>query len=279
MHKKIVKAGIRILISAVGIVAILTTLFLFGHIFWKGRTVIDLEFLMEYPAGMPMGTAGGIFPALMGSLYLGCLSALAGGTLGIFCAVFLAFGENHGKLHRVVQASVTGLSGMPSIIFGLVSYTFLIYQFGMKRCLFSAVLTISAMIFPFVTIRAKKVFEEKGVPVMRESLSLGTSKEYALRKMIFHSCLAELISTVALGMAYGMGAVAPILYTGVVMIADVPKKLSDPFMSLPYHLYMLVNNGYSLEYAYGTAFVLMAMLLVIQVLCKSTVFFGKGERG
>ena len=50
-------------------------------------------------------------------------------------------------------------------------------------------------------------------------------------------------------MAYGMGAVAPILYTGAVMQADVPHSLSDPFMSLPYHLYILVNNGFSLDYA------------------------------
>jgi phosphate transport system permease protein len=69
-------------------------------------------------------------------------------------------------------------------------------------------------------------------------------------------------------MAYGMGAVAPILYTGAVMQADIPRKLTDPFMSLPYHLYMLVNNGFSLEYAFGTAFVLMAFLLLVQLLCK-----------
>lgn len=103
---------------------------------------------------------------------------------------------------------------------------------------------------------------------MQTSLSLGISKEYTLRKMILPVCLPDLISAVGLGMAYGMGAVAPILYIGVVMQADVPSKLTDPFMSLPYHLYMLVNSGYSLEYAYGTAFILLSLLLCIQLICK-----------
>ena len=76
-------------------------------------------------------------------------------------------------------------------------------------------------------------------------------------------------------MAYCMGAVAPILYTGAVMQADVPHSLSDPFMSLPYHLYILVNNGFSLDYAYGTAFVLMLFLLIIQLICKFITYLRK----
>ena len=102
------------------------------------------------------------------------------------------------------------------------------------------------MIVPFVAIRARKVFEEKGISYMTNSIGLGLSREYALRKMILPVCFPELLGTVALGMAYGMGAVAPILYTGAVMQAGIPSKLTDPFMSLPYHLYTLVNNGFSL---------------------------------
>ena len=59
------------------------------------------------------------------------------------------------------------------------------------------------------------------------------------------------------------------------MVADVPGKLTDPFMSLPYHLYMLVNNGFSLDYAYGTAFVLMLFLLLILIICKCITYIRK----
>lgn len=276
MNKKVEKWLVRVIVWLVGAVAIGATLFLFLFVFWKGRTVISLSFLLEEPSGLPFGTDGGIFPALAGSLYLGGFSALLGGLLGVFCALYLSFSSDYTVIHKIVQVAVSALSGIPSIIFGLVSYTFLIYKWGMQRCLLSAAITIAAMILPFVAIRAKKIFDETGEDIMRESLGLGISKEYTLRKLILPACMVELISTIALGMAYGMGAVAPILYTGVVMQADIPGKLTDPFMSLPYHLYMLVNNGYSLEYAYGTAFVLMAMLLIIQLLCKSISYFHEG---
>lgn len=276
MNKKIQKWLVRFTAGILGMAAIVSTLFLFFFVFWKGRTVISAEFLLEAPSGLPFGTDGGIFPALAGSLYLGGLSALTGGLIGIFCALYLSFTSKRGIVHKIVQMAVSALSGIPSIIFGLVSYTFLIYQWGMQRSLLTAAITITAMIIPFITIRAKKIFDENGEGIMHESLGLGISKAYTLRKLILPVCRVELISTVALGMAYGMGAVAPILYTGVVMQAAVPKKLTDPFMSLPYHLYMLVNNGFSLEYAYGTAFVLMAMLLIIQLLCKSAAYFHEG---
>ena len=170
--------------------------------------------------------------------------------------------------------AITGLSGIPSILFGLVGYTLLIYRFGLNRsfCVRHCVLQHD---HSFCCNPSRKILEEKGREYMKNSLSLGLSREYALRKLILPVCFVELLGTVALGMAYGMGAVAPILYTGAVMQADVPHSLSDPFMSLPYHLYILVNNGFSLDYAYGTAFVLMLFLLIIQLICKFITYLRK----
>lgn len=277
MSSKFLKYSIRLIFLLLGLSVIGVTLFLFLYVFWKGKNVMSLSFILDKPAGVPLGTAGGIFPALMGSLYLGILAALIGGMLGIGAAVYMVFYCSNKYLTGIVNAAVTGLSGIPSILFGLVGYTLLIYGVGINRSLLTAALCVSAMIVPFVAIRAKKVLEEKGVAYMVNSLSLGLSREYTLRKMILPVCFPELLGTVALGMAYGMGAVAPILYTGAVMQAGVPKKLTDPFMSLPYHLYTLVNNGFSLDYAYGTAFVLMFLLLCIQLICKIVTYIRKAN--
>lgn len=273
MKNNIWKYAIRWTCILLGLFTIGITLFLFLFVFWKGKDVISISFLLEEPSGMPVGTEGGIFPALIGSIYLGALSAIIGGVVGIGSAAYLTFYSAQGRFHNMVKAALFGLSGIPSILFGLVGYTLLIYHFAMPRSLICAAITVSVMIVPFVAIRAKKIFGEKAIEYMKNSESLGISKEYAFRKLILPVCLPELLGTVALGMAYGMGAVAPILYTGAVMQASTPQKLTDPFMSLPYHLYMLVSNGFSLEYAYGTAFVLMAFLLIIQLLCKLVSYF------
>ena len=272
MKNKLMKYIIRIFLAVLGILTIGVTLFLFLYIFWKGKNVMSISFILDKPAGIPLGTAGGIYPALMGSVYLGALSALIGGIIGIGVAVYLVFYTGNGIFYHVISTCITGLSGIPSILFGLVGYTLLIYQFGLGRSLLCSSICVAVMIVPFIAIRAEKIFKEKGTEYMKNSLALGISREYAVVRQILPVCGVELLGTVALGMAYGMGAVAPILYTGAVMVADVPGKLTDPFMSLPYHLYMLVNNGFSLDYAYGTAFVLMLFLLIIQVICKCITY-------
>ncbi len=272
MKNKLMKYIIRILLAVLGILTIGVTLFLFLYIFWKGKNVMSISFILDKPAGVPLGTAGGIYPALMGSIYLGALSAFIGGIIGIGAAVYLVFYTGNGIFYHVISTCITGLSGIPSILFGLVGYTLLIYQFGLGRSLLCSAICVAVMIVPFIAIRAEKIFKEKGTEYMKNSLALGISREYAVVRQILPVCGVELLGTVALGMAYGMGAVAPILYTGAVMVADVPGKLTDPFMSLPYHLYMLVNNGFSLDYAYGTAFVLMLFLLIIQVICKCITY-------
>lgn len=272
MKNKLMKYIIRIFLAVLGILTIGVTLFLFLYIFWKGKNVMSISFILDKPTGVPLGTAGGIYPALMGSVYLGALSALIGGIIGIGVAVYLVFYTGNGIFYHVISTCITWLSGIPSILFGLVGYTLLIYQFGLGRSLLCSSICVAVMIVPFIAIRAEKIFKEKGTEYMKNSLALGISREYAVVRQILPVCGVELLGTVALGMAYGMGAVAPILYTGAVMVADVPGKLTDPFMSLPYHLYMLVNNGFSLDYAYGTAFVLMLFLLIIQVICKCITY-------
>lgn len=269
MKNKISRNILRFVIMALGILTLSIVLFIFTYIFIKGRSRISLSFLLDEPKGMPIGTEGGIYPAIMGSFYLAILSGIIGGGIGILVGLYLAFYPGNKWVHLALRGSILSLAGIPSIIYGLVGYTLLIYKFGFSRSLLCSSLTISAMILPFVAIRADKIFKEKGYEYVRASEALGISKEYAIRKIVFPHCIMELIGTLILGMAFGMGATAPIMYTGAVMRAAVPKKLSDPFMSLPYHLYILVNNGISMESAYGTAFVLMGLLLFIQIVIKN----------
>ena len=177
MNSKVSKYLIRIVLILLGLSVVGVTLFLFLYVFWKGKTVMSLSFILDKPAGVPIGTAGGIFPALMGSLYLGALAALIGGILGIGASAYLVFYHRNKYVSGIVNFAITGLSGIPSILFGLVGYTLLIYGFGISRSLLCASLCVSAMIVPFVAIRARKVFEEKGISYMTNSIGLGLSRE------------------------------------------------------------------------------------------------------
>lgn len=261
-----------------GGVALVATFFLFFYVYYRGKEVINASFFLENPSGVPFGTAGGVFPAIIGTLFLGTLSGGIGGLIGISVAVFLTFYSRSRILHGITLGVVTLLSGLPSILFGLVGYTFLIYQLGISKSLLCASISISAMMIPFITIRSKKVLEEKGMHYYRESLTHGLSKQYILRKLVIPYCITDLSGCVALGMSYGMGAVAPILYTGAVMQATIPRTLTSPFMSLSYHLYILANNGYSDAYAYASAFVLLVLLLLLQLLVRGIGLMRRGAQ-
>lgn len=168
MKNKLTKYVIRILAGILGILTIAVTLFLFLYIFWKGKNVMSLSFILDKPAGVPLGTAGGIYPALMGSIYLGALSALMGGIIGIGVAVYLVFYTRKSIFYHVISACITGLSGIPSILFGLVGYTLLIYQFGLGRSLLCSAICVAVMIVPFIAIRAEKILKEKGTEYHEE---------------------------------------------------------------------------------------------------------------
>ena len=97
---------------------------------------------------------------------------------------------------------------------------------------------------------------------MKASYGLGMSRAYTIRRIVLPQALPQLVSGVLLGGCYAMGAAAPLIFTGAVIISKVPKDLMKPAMALPYHLYMLLTQGTSSENAYGTAFVMMVVVLV-----------------
>lgn len=101
---------------------------------------------------------------------------------------------------------------------------------------------------------------------MESSYVLGISKAYTIFKLILPICKKDIISAITLAGGFAMGAAAPIILTGAVIFAPIPKSLSSPVMALPFHLYILTGEGISLEKAYGTALVLIMILLIINII-------------
>ena len=129
MKTKLQKFFTRLILSILGLCVIVVTLFLFLYVFWKGKKVFSLSFLLDKPAGVPLGTAGGIYPALMGSIYLGALSALIGGVLGIGAAIYLVFYSTGKRFSVLVNMAITGLSA-PGFWLGLMGIQIFSVQLG-----------------------------------------------------------------------------------------------------------------------------------------------------
>lgn len=269
---------IKLIITIFTLVTIAICAFIFIHIILKSKGVVNLKFLSEKPKGVIFGTKGGVYPAIIGTIYLGLLSIIISGPIAIFTSIYISFYKNKSNFASLVELGQFVGSGIPSILYGLIAYNILILGLEMDKSLLTASLTLAAMLLPFISIRVCKILDESSKIYLEPALSLGFSKEYIIRKIILKDAKFEILSTLALAMSYGIGAIAPIMYTGVVMNAGVPNKINQPFMSLAYHLYMLVTNGISDEYSYGTAFVLLFLLLLIQVSFKFLANFNKRRK-
>lgn len=269
------RAGLIFFVYVTAFLVIAAAAFIFVKILAEGTRVMTWNFIFEFPQGMPPGTAGGIFPAIVGSLLSGLVAAAAASFTAIALAAWLTFFCMNRTVYRICRFCTECVSGIPSILLGLFGYSFFLMHLVVPKSVLTAGLTLAIMIVPFIAVRAEKIFREFSVAQIEAAEALGVSKAYILVTLIIRKQVRQLATTVALATAYAMGAAAPVMFTGAVLYARELPGLADPFMSLPYHLYILVSEGYSLNMAYGTAFVLLIMLLGINILCR---FAGRSGR-
>lgn len=238
-------------------------LFFFLYIFYKGYKVISPSFLLEAPKGMVLGEEGGIFPAITGSLAFSLTALVLSGLPSLFTAIFMVFYAKEDRKKKSLHFFIHLLSGVPSIVLGLFSYSLFVYQLKLGRSVLSGAIALAIMIFPFMEIRMEKIFEEVPKSYLQSSESLGCSKGYTIRRLVLPYTLPELLSTMLLAFCFALGATPPILFTGGVAFAKSPTFLLSPAMALPLHLYLLlVQGGSSLSRAYGTALVMLFLLLI-----------------
>ncbi len=247
-------------ISIVLVIGIIV--FFFGYVFIRGYSTISLEFLTQAPKGAVLGEEGGIFPAIAGSLFFTGTAVVLGSIPAIATALYLVYYCKNQRIYRFVRLVIQCISGIPSIVLGLFSYSYLVRDLNWGRCILSAGVALAIMILPFIEIRAEKAFRELPDSMLQASNALGCSKAYTIIKITLPACRGELVSGVILGGCYAMGATAPLMFTGAVAYASVPHSIMEPAMALPMHLYLLIAQGAtSLDLAYGTAFVMMVIIL------------------
>lgn len=238
-------------------------LFLFGYVFWRGAPAISWEFLTQAPSGLVLGEEGGIWPAIAGSLWFTTVAVLIAAIPAIACAAYMAFYCKSRRVKAAIRLVVQCMAGIPSIVLGLFAYSFFVRDAGWGRCILSAGMALGLMVMPFIEVRAEKVFSELPGGLVASSYALGCTRLHTLAHIVLPACKGELVSALVLGACYACGATAPMMFTGAVAYAGVPTSVMEPAMSLPMHLYLLVaQGGSSLTAAFGTAFVMMALVLL-----------------
>lgn len=251
--------------------AVVVCLFL-GIILWdifsKGLPSVTWHFLWQYPAqGM---TKGGIFPAIAGTVLLTMLTTIFCVPFGVGCAIYLNEYAGSNWLTVIIRASIRNLSGIPSIIYGLFGLALFVQLLHLGTSLISAGLTLGLLSLPYVITTSEEALKRIPQSVREGALAIGASQFETIRDVVLPGALPGILTGVVLTLSRAAGETAPILFTGVAFyITGLPGSVSQEFMALPYHLYMLSTQHQSIELvrplAYGTTVVLIMIVFMLNL--------------
>ena len=250
-------------ITAAAIIVVLILVILLQDIVLHGLPALSWEFLTQPPKDL--GRAGGIFPAIVGTLYLVFGAILVAVPLGVGTAIYLIEYSKEGQVTRIVRTTVDLLNGTPSVVFGLFGLAFLVYFLNLGVSLLAGQITLGLMVLPTI-IRATEESLKNIPQSLREgSLALGATRWQTIHRVVLPPALPGMLTGTILSIGRAAGETAPIMFTAVVFSQRyLPSSLLDPVMALPYHLYILATNvpGSSTN-MYGTALVLLLLVIGI----------------
>jgi phosphate transport system permease protein len=236
------------------------------YIVSNGYSAISIEFLTEMPRRMM--TEGGIYPAIVGTVYLIIGSMLVALPMGVLAAIYLTEYAGENRTTWVIEMAINNLAGTPSVVFGLFGLAMFVKYLGFGPSLLSASLTLSLLIIP-VIIRSSEEALLAVPPEYREaSLALGISKWQTIRHVVLPASIPGIVTGSILSVGRVAGETAPILLTGAAyFLPRLPDSVYSQFMALPYHLFVLATAGTNISQTrplqYGTALVLLMIVLAV----------------
>jgi phosphate transport system permease protein len=218
-------------------------------------------------------TAGGIFPAIVGTLYLVIGSILVSFPIGVMSGIYMNEYAKNGMFVKIVRIMTNNLGGIPSIVFGLFGMSLFVNKLGFGDSLIAGSLTLGLLAMPLII----RVTEEalKAIPdtYRQGSLALGATKLQTIRKVVIPAAFPNIMTGLILSIGRVSGETAPILFTAAAyFLPKLPSSVFDQVMALPYHLYVIATSGTDLEatrpMAYGTALILIIIVLVMNLLAN-----------
>ena len=232
----------------------------------KGLPAINWQFLSDMPRqGM---RAGGIFPAIVGTLYLVSGAILFALPIGLLAAIYLSEYAKENLLTRMIKLAIVNLAGVPSVVYGLFGLALFVVFLKFGASILAGSLTLGIMILPVIITTSLEALESVPQTFREVSLSLGASKWQTIRRIVLPNAIPGILTGTILGLGRAAGETAPILFTvAAFYLPRLPKSIFDQAMALPYHLYVISTQVPNVDekIRYGTAFVLLTLVLFMNL--------------
>lgn len=243
-------------------------LVILAYIILNGYGAISIEFLTQMPNRMM--TAGGIFPAIVGTIALIIGSMLVALPLGVMAAIYLNEYAGESRTTWLIEMAINNLAGTPSVVFGLFGLALFVKYFDFGPSILSASLTLALLILPVIVRASEEALLAVPNEYRESSLALGVSKWQTIRYVVLPAAIPGVVTGSVLSIGRVAGETAPILFTGAAyFLPRMPDSIYSQFMALPYHLFVLATAGTNISETrsiqYGTALVLLIIVLGINL--------------
>jgi len=250
-----------LLIGCATLIVLAILVIILQDIVVNGLPALSWEFLTMSP--LDSGRAGGIFPAIIGTLYLVTGAIAIALPLGVGAAVYLAEYTREGIVTRLIRTGVDLLNGTPSIVFGLFGFAFIVLYLSAGVSMLAGQVTLALMVLPTVIRTTEESLKSIPQALREGSLALGATRWQTVSRVVLPPAMPGILTGAILSIGRAAGETAPIMFTAVVFSSRfLPDSVLDPVMALPYHLFILATNvpGSSAN-RYGTALVLLLIVI------------------
>jgi phosphate transport system permease protein len=269
----------RTLFLLMVVLLVMPVLIILGTLVIKGGSVISFEFLFTNPTdGM---TAGGILPALIGTVWLVSVALLVSVPLGVAAAIYLNEYAGDNWFTRIINLAIINLAGVPSIVHALFGVGAFVIFFGFGTSILAASLTLAIMTLPVVIVATRESLAAVPMAFREACWNMGATRWQTIRRVVLPNAISGILTGVILEVSRTTGETAPIMFTGAAFFLPfLPESVFDQTMALSLHLFVVSTQvpGVPEALPYGVALVLVALVLMMNSLSIAFRVYLRGKK-
>lgn len=269
----------QMLFMMMTLLLIMPVMIILGMLIYKGGSVISVDFLFSSPTnGM---TAGGIFPAIFGTVWLVAVALLVSVPVGVAAAIYLSEYAPENWLTRIINLAIINLAGVPSIVHALFGVGAFVIFFGFGTSILAASLTLAIMTLPVVIVASRESLQAVPQAFRVACWNMGATRWQTIRRVVLPNAVSGILTGVILEVSRTTGETAPIMFTGAAFFLPfLPQSVFDQTMALSLHLFVVSTQvpGVPEDLPYGVALVLIAMVLIMNSLSIAFRVYLRGKK-
>jgi phosphate transport system permease protein len=258
--------------AAIGLSLVVVAVFLIyllSSIVSQGIGGIDLRFFTSFPSYKPENA--GIFPVIVGSVYLMVLTMIFAAPIGVGAAVYLNEFARDTRYTRFLRRIIQNLAGVPSIVFGLMGLAIFVRLFGFGPSLLAGSLTLTLMVLPIIVVATEEALKAVPEGFREGARGVGSTRWQTVRHHVLPNAVPGILTGIILSLSRAIGETAPILFIGAIFAKTVPSSIFDGFLALPLTIFFWTRHP-KIEFHVLAASTIIILMIILLLMNAAAIF-------